>query len=64
MIPDKFGADLRSLGPTHICPCGCSVFETLVAFEDYELSWWYLEGTCLNCSNKVILPCPVDRPKE
>ena len=62
MIPKKFATDLRSLGPIHVCSCGCNVFETLVAFEDYELAWWYLEGECLNCGNKAILPCPIDKP--
>lgn len=62
MLPDKQAADLRAVGPTHICVCGCNVFKGLVAFEDYELSWWYLEGECLNCDAKVILPCPIDKP--
>lgn len=63
MIPDKFASDLRDLGPTHICTCGCNVFKSLIAFEDYEISWWYLEGECLNCGNKVTLPCPADKPE-
>jgi len=63
MIPDKFAADLRAIGPTHMCSCGCNVFKTLVSFDDYELAWWYLEGECLNCDAKVILPCPADRPE-
>ena len=62
MLPKKQAADLRAVGPTHICVCGCNVFKGLMAFEDYELSWWYLEGECLNCDAKVILPCPVDKP--
>ena len=64
MLPEKRGADLRSLGPTHVCSCGCSVFSTMVQFDNYELAWWYLEGECVNCSNKVTLPCPVDKPEE
>ena len=63
MLPEKFATDLRNLGPTHICTCGCTVFETIVSFEDYEISWWFLEGTCLNCGNKLTLPCPVDKPE-
>jgi hypothetical protein len=62
MIPDKQAADLRAVGPTHVCICGCDVFKSLVSFDDYELAWWYLEGECLNCDAKVILPCPVDKP--
>ena len=62
MLPEKFAADLRAIGPTHVCSCGCNVFKSLIAFDDYEISWWYLEGECLNCDAKVILPCPVDKP--
>ena len=64
LLPQIKAADLRSLGPTHICPCGCGIFNTLVQFEDYNLVWWFLEGECVNCGNQVTLPCPVDRPEE
>lgn len=62
LLPDEFAADMRDLGPTHICPCGSTVFETLVSFENYEISWWFLDGKCLNCANLVKLPCPIDNP--
>ena len=64
LLPDEFATDMRDLGPTHICPCGCTVFETLVSFENYEISWWFLDGKCLNCANLVKLPCPVDNPER
>ena len=63
-LPDVKAADLRSLGPTHVCPCGCTIFHTMVQFDNYELSWWYLDGECANCGNQVKLPCPVDRPEQ
>jgi len=63
-IPEKYAPDLRSIGPTHTCICGCTVFETIISFEDYFVSWWFLEGTCINCDAKVTLPCPVDKPSE
>ena len=60
-LPDKFGTDLRSLGPIHACPCGSQVFNIMAAFEDYELAWYHLDATCVNCGNLVIVPCPVDK---
>ena len=62
MLPDKQAADLRAIGPTHVCICGCTMFKTIVAFEDYKPSYYYLEGECLSCDAIVILPCEVDRP--
>jgi hypothetical protein len=38
------------------------MFKTIVAFEDYKPSYYYLEGECLSCDAIVILPCEVDRP--
>ena len=60
-LPEPFGTDLRSLGPIHVCPCGSQVFNAMVSFDDYELSWYFLDGTCVSCGNIVLLPCPADR---
>jgi len=60
-LPDKFGTDLRSLGPIHACPCGSQVFNVMASFEDYELVWYHLDATCVNCGNLVVVPCPVDK---
>ena len=60
-LPPKFGSDLRQLGPIHVCPCGSQVFSIMASFEDYELSWYFLDGTCVNCDNLVTVPCPVDK---
>ena len=60
-LPNKFGSDLRSLGPIHACPCGSQVFNVMASFEDYELVWYHLDATCVNCGNLVIVPCPVDK---
>ena len=59
-LPKPFGADLRGLGPIHVCPCGSQVFNVMCAFEDNELVWWFLDGTCVNCGNLVTVPCPAD----
>ncbi len=59
-LPKPFGADLRGLGPLHVCTCGSQVFSVMAAFEDYELVWYFLDATCVNCGNLTIAPCPVD----
>jgi len=60
-LPKPYGADLRQLGPLHVCSCGCQVFNVLASFEDYELVWYFLDATCVSCGNLVIVPCPVDK---
>ena len=59
-LPEPFGTDLRQLGPTHVCPCGSQVFNVMASFEEYELVWYFLDATCVNCGNLVTVPCPVD----
>jgi hypothetical protein len=61
-LPEKFGSDLRDLGPIHVCPCGSQVFNVMASFDEYELSWYFLDATCFNCGNLVRVPCPVDNP--
>jgi hypothetical protein len=63
-LPDKFGTDLRGLGPVHVCPCGSQVFSIMASFEDHELVWYFLDGTCVNCGNIVTVPCPVDKDES
>jgi hypothetical protein len=60
-LPPKFGSDLRSLGPVHICPCGSQVFNILASFDDYEIVWYFLDATGVNCGNLVLVPCPIDK---
>jgi hypothetical protein len=55
--------DLRSLGPTHQCVCGSTVFNCFVQFEDYDICWWALDAQCASCGNLVKVPCPVDKPE-
>jgi len=61
-LPEPYGADLRGLGPLHVCTCGSQVFNVMAAFEDYELSWYFLDATCVSCGNLTTVPCPVDAP--
>ena len=62
-LPEVFGSDLRTLGPLHTCPCGSVVFNIMASFENYELVWYFLDGTCASCGNLVCIPCPVDDPE-
>ena len=60
-LPEVTGADLRALGPVHVCTCGSQVFNVMVSFEDYEIVWYFLDATCTNCGNLVVVPCPADK---
>lgn len=60
-LPEVTGSDLRGLGPIHVCPCGSQVFSVMASFDDYELVWYFLDGTCVSCGNLVKVPCPPDR---
>ena len=60
-LPKPFGADLRGVGPVHVCSCGSQVFNVMASFDDFELVWYFLDATCVNCGNLVRVPCPVDR---
>ena len=62
-LPEAFGSDLRAFGPLHVCPCGSQVFSIMASFEDNELVWYFLDGTCVSCGNLVTVPCPADEPQ-
>lgn len=52
--------DLRGI-PVVECVCGCNIFLALVAFDDNrELSFYFLDGECVNCGSLVTLPTPID----
>ena len=51
--------------PTHKClNCGCTVFVIHAVFEDYDITGWYLEGSCSCCGSPLTVPCPVDHPER
>jgi hypothetical protein len=37
------------------------MFNIMAQFEDYDISWWFLDGTCVNCGNLIQIPCPADK---
>ena len=60
-LPPIQAANLRTLGPVHACSCGCTILIICAQFEDYEIAWWGLDGSCANCGNLVKVPCPIDK---
>jgi len=60
--PDNYdhAMDLRGT-PTHICPCGCNIFNVKVIFDDYEIGTYFLDMECANCGSLATAPTPMDR---
>jgi hypothetical protein len=52
--------DLRGT-PTHICPCGCNIFNLKVMFFENEIAQYFLDMECANCGSILTAPTPVDR---
>lgn len=63
-LPPIQAANLRTLGPVHACSCGSTVFNIFAQFEDYEIAWWGLDGSCANCGNLIKAPCPADKEEQ
>lgn len=63
-LPEKFGTDLRGFGPLFVCTCGNDTFSILARFADYKISWYFLDGECINCGNLIRVPCEVDDPNS
>jgi hypothetical protein len=55
--------DLRGT-PTHICICGCSIWNLKASFEDYQISTYFLDMECANCGSLATAPTPVDREES
>ena len=47
--------------PTHICPCGCNIFNVKAIFDNFELATYFLDMECANCGSLATAPTPVDR---
>lgn len=63
-VDEEEGLTLDARGiPTHACPsCGHTFFRIVANFEDYEISFYGLEGECDECGTLVTIPTPVDAP--
>ena len=60
--PDNYdnAMDLRGT-PTHVCACGCNVFNVKAIFDDYEIATYFLDMECAQCGSLATAPTPVDR---
>ena len=60
--PDNYdnAVDLRGT-PTHVCICGCVVWNVKVIFEDDEISSYFLDMECANCGSFATAPTPIDK---
>lgn len=52
--------DLRGT-PTHVCPCGCNIFNIKVIFDNFEIGTYFLDMECANCGSLATAPTPLDR---
>lgn len=52
--------DLRGT-PTHVCACGCNIFNLKVIFNNYEIATYFLDMECAQCGSLATAPTPVDR---
>ena len=52
--------DLRGT-PTHICPCGCEIWNLKVMFDSCEIATYFLDMECANCGTLATAPTPLDR---
>ena len=52
--------DLRGT-PTHKCVCGSEVFYVKAAFENYEISQYFLDMICSGCGSLATAPTLLDR---
>lgn len=59
--PDSYdhAMDLRGT-PTHVCPCGCNIFNVKVIFDNFEIATYFLDMECANCGSLATAPTPVD----
>jgi hypothetical protein len=55
--------DLRG-EPTHVCVCGCFIWNIKCAFQDYEMAYYYLDMECANCGSLATAPTPSDMPED
>lgn len=51
--------DLRGT-PTHVCACGCNIFNLKVIFYENEIATYFLDMECAQCGSLATAPTPVD----
>ena len=55
--------DLRGT-PTHVCVCGCHIWNVKVIFDDFEIATYFIDMECANCGSFATAPTPIDREVE
>lgn len=55
--------DLRGT-PTHVCPCGCNIWNVKVIFNNFEIGTYFLDMECAQCGSLATAPTPVDLGNE
>jgi hypothetical protein len=61
--PYKDAMDLRGT-PTHVCVCGCNIWNVRVIFEDYSVSSYFVDMECANCGSMATAPTLADRESK
>jgi hypothetical protein len=51
--------DLRGV-PTHVCPCGCDIWNLKVVFDNFEIASYFLDMECASCGSLATAPTPLD----
>lgn len=49
--------------PTHVCPCGCNIWNVKVMFDDFEIATYFLDMECANCGSLATAPTPIDKDR-
>lgn len=63
LVPKKKPTySLRGI-PTHVCLCGCRVFNVKCMFENNEISMYFLDMHCADCGSPATAPTPEDGNK-
>ena len=52
--------DMRGT-PTHVCPCGCNIWNVKVSFDNFEIAQYFLDMECASCGSLATAPTPNDR---
>lgn len=56
--------DLRDKdNPIHVCVCGSRLWNLKAMFEDYEVSFYFLDMECAECGALATAPTLVDMPE-
>jgi hypothetical protein len=50
--------------PTHVCPCGSTLWDVKAMFQDYEISMYFLDMECAECGTKATAPTLPDMPED